>query len=78
MVKNRYWNSNFGHCEGVKIKNFPRAVSLDPMGDSSLKVIIQAKLSEGVLILKILIIKILKGEMPKKEDQMKRGNQLSH
>ena len=42
------------------------------MGDSSLKVIIQAKLSEGVLILKILIIKILKGEMPKKEDQMKR------
>ena len=48
MVKNRYWNSNFGPFEGAKIQNFPRTVSLDPMGDStSLKVIILAEFTEG-------------------------------
>ena len=47
------------------------------MGDStSLKVIIQAEFTEAFLILKILIMKILKGEMSKREDQIKRWNQL--
>ena len=48
MVKNWYWNSNFGPSEGAKIEHFSRTVYLDPMGDStSLKVFIQAELTEG-------------------------------
>ena len=48
MVKNSFWNSNFEPSEGAKIQNFPRAVPLDPTGDSaSLKVIIQAESNEG-------------------------------
>ena len=43
MLNNRYSNSNFGSSEGAKIQNFVRAVSLDPMTDStSLHIIIQA------------------------------------
>ena len=79
MVKKSYWNSNFGPSEGIQIQNFPRTVSLDSIGDStSLKVIIQAEFTEVFLILKILIMKILKGEMSKREDQIKRWNQLWH